>query len=121
MPGADDLCRRWCGLLAALPTAYPGLPVQRCWAHKIRNVLGKVRVGDKPGVKADLHTIMNATTLPQRRAWFTGRKVKECSSGMLATCQKMVCRFLTRFTRKIPVRIQFGRCNQCRDRARDCG
>jgi putative transposase len=23
------------GLLAALPTAYPGVPVQRCWAHKI--------------------------------------------------------------------------------------
>src|SRR5580658_10269221 len=32
------------GLLAALPTAYPGVPVQRCWAHKIRNVLAKVRV-----------------------------------------------------------------------------
>ena len=27
------------GLLAALPTAYPGVPVQRCWAHKIRNIL----------------------------------------------------------------------------------
>ena len=24
------------GLLAALPTAYHGIPVQRCWAHKIR-------------------------------------------------------------------------------------
>jgi transposase-like protein len=29
------------GLLAALPTAYPGVPVQRCWAHKIRNLLTK--------------------------------------------------------------------------------
>ena len=37
------------GLLAALPTAYPGVPVQRCWAHKIRNVLAKVRVADQPG------------------------------------------------------------------------
>jgi len=34
------------GLLAALPTAYPGVPVQRCWAHKIRNVLDKVRRAD---------------------------------------------------------------------------
>lgn len=25
------------GLLAALATAYPGVPVQRCWAHKIRS------------------------------------------------------------------------------------
>ena len=56
------------GLLAALPTAYPGVPVQRCWAHKIRNVLGKVRVADQPAVKADLHAIMNATTVPRARS-----------------------------------------------------
>jgi putative transposase len=36
------------GLLAALPTAFPDLPVQRCWAHKIRNVLGKARKPDQP-------------------------------------------------------------------------
>jgi transposase-like protein len=56
------------GLLAALPTAYPGIPVQRCWAHKIRNVLGKVRVADQPAVKADLHAVMNGKTLPQARS-----------------------------------------------------
>lgn len=56
------------GLLAALPTAYPGVPVQRCWAHKIRNVLDKVRTADHPAVKADLHAIMNAKTTPQARA-----------------------------------------------------
>ncbi len=28
------------GLLAALPVVYPAIPVQRCWAHKIRNLLG---------------------------------------------------------------------------------
>ena len=56
------------GLLAALPTAYPGIPVQRCWAHKIRNVLGKVRVADQLAVKADLHAVMNAKTLPQARS-----------------------------------------------------
>jgi len=56
------------GLLAALPTAYPGVPVQRCWAHKIRNILGKVRAHDRPAVKADLHAIMNASTLPRARS-----------------------------------------------------
>ena len=56
------------GLLAALPTAYPGVPVQRCWAHKIRNVLDKVRVADQPAVKADLHAVMNAKTVPQARS-----------------------------------------------------
>lgn len=56
------------GLLAALPTAYPGIPVQRCWAHKIRNVLAKVRQADQPAVKADLQAVMNAKILPQARS-----------------------------------------------------
>jgi transposase-like protein len=56
------------GLLAALPIVYPSVPIQRCWAHKIRNVLDKVRVADQPAVKAALHAIMNAKTLPQARA-----------------------------------------------------
>jgi putative transposase len=56
------------GLLAALPTAYPGIPVQRCWAHKIRNVLDKVRKADQPALKADLHAVMNAKTVPQARS-----------------------------------------------------
>jgi len=30
------------GLLAALPTVLHGIPVQRCWAHKIRNIVDKV-------------------------------------------------------------------------------
>ncbi len=56
------------GLLAALPTVYPGVPVQRCWAHKIRNVLGKVRKADHEAVKAGLHAVMNARTLVKARS-----------------------------------------------------
>jgi putative transposase len=56
------------GLLAALPTAFPDIPVQRCWAHKIRNVLNKVRRPDQAAVKAALHRIVNAATLPQARS-----------------------------------------------------
>ena len=55
------------GLLAALPTAYPAVAIQRCWAHKIRNVLDKVRRADQPAVKAGLHAVMNARTRPQAR------------------------------------------------------
>lgn len=57
-----------CGLLAALPTAYPEVPVQRCWAHKIRNVLAKVRKPDQELIRAALHRIMNAPTLPMARS-----------------------------------------------------
>jgi putative transposase len=56
------------GLRASLPTALPGIPVQRCWAHKMRNVLGKIRRVDQPAVKADLQAVMNAKTLPQARS-----------------------------------------------------
>ena len=37
------------GLLAALPIVYHGIPVQRCWAHKIRNILNRVREADQEG------------------------------------------------------------------------
>jgi len=53
------------GLLAALPVVYPGIPVQRCWAHKIRNLLDKVKAADRDAVKAGLHAVMNA---PNRAA-----------------------------------------------------
>jgi len=53
------------GLLAALPVVYHGIPVQRCWAHKIRNILDKVREADQEAVKADVHDVMNADTRPK--------------------------------------------------------
>jgi putative transposase len=55
------------GLLAALPNAFHRVPVQRCWAHKNRNVLNKVRVADQPAVKRALHKVMNADNEPKAR------------------------------------------------------
>ena len=52
------------GLIAALPIVCHTIPVQRCWAHKMRNILNKVRKADHDAVKADLHAVMNA---PNRR------------------------------------------------------
>ena len=45
------------GLLAALPLVYPDIPVQRCWAHKMRNLTDKVKKKDRDDVKADLRKI----------------------------------------------------------------
>jgi transposase-like protein len=56
------------GLLKALPIVLPQIPVQRCWAHKIRNVLDKVRKADQPKVKRALHKIMHAANVPQARS-----------------------------------------------------
>ena len=67
--GLDMICvDGGAGLLAALPTILPGIAVQRCWAHKIRNVLDKVRKADQPAVKRALHKIMNAPNAPAARA-----------------------------------------------------
>ena len=35
------------------------------WAHKIRNVLDKVRKADRDAVKAGLHAIMNSPNRPK--------------------------------------------------------
>jgi putative transposase len=75
------------GLLAALPAAYPEVPVQRCWAHKIRNVLNKVRTPDQASVKVGLHRIMNAPTLPA--AWSSARRFAdrwECTYPKAVAC-----------------------------------
>jgi transposase-like protein len=67
--GLDMICvDGGAGLLAALPAAFPQIPVQRCWAHKIRNVLNKVRKADQPKVKRALHKIMNAANTPAARS-----------------------------------------------------
>lgn len=50
------------GMLAALPIVFPNLPVQRCWAHKMRNLIGAVRVKDQATIKKGLHAIMNAVS-----------------------------------------------------------
>lgn len=48
------------GLHGALEIVYPKIPLQRCWAHKTRNVLDKVKKQDQEAVKKALHRISHA-------------------------------------------------------------
>lgn len=67
--GLDMICvDGGAGLLAALPIVLPGIPVQRCWAHKIRNILDKIRKADQPAAKRAIHKVMNASNAPAARA-----------------------------------------------------
>ena len=67
--GLDMICvDGGSGLLAALPMVYDKIPSRRCWAHKIRNVLNKVKKADEISVKADLHAVMNADTAMKARS-----------------------------------------------------
>jgi putative transposase len=45
------------GLAAALQTVYPHLPHQRCWVHKMRNILERVRKRDYATVKQEAQAI----------------------------------------------------------------
>jgi putative transposase len=55
------------GLETALPIVWPDVPVQRCWAHKTRNVLDKVKKADWSRVKRDLNRIPNAESIVDAR------------------------------------------------------
>ena len=48
------------GLHAALQIVYPKILLQRCWAHKTRNILDKVKKKDQPAVKKTLNRISHA-------------------------------------------------------------
>ena len=48
------------GLHQALQIVYPKIALQRCWAHKTRNVLDKVKKTDQPAVKKALNRISHA-------------------------------------------------------------
>jgi putative transposase len=54
------------GLHGALQIVYPKIVLQRCWAHKSRNVLDKVKKADQPAVKKALNRISHASN--QRQA-----------------------------------------------------
>ena len=56
------------GLAAALPTIFHAIPVQRCWAHKIRNILNNIRKAEHAPAKRALHKIMNAAHASAARA-----------------------------------------------------
>jgi len=58
------------GLAAAIQTVYPRVPHQRCWVHKMRNILEKVRKRDYQQVKADAQAIYRADGRRQAEAAF---------------------------------------------------
>jgi putative transposase len=56
------------GLAAAIQTVYPRAAHQRCWVHKMRNILEKVRRRDYDAVKVDAQAIYLAKGRRQAEA-----------------------------------------------------
>ena len=87
------------GLAAALQTVYPRVEHQRCWVHKMRNILEKVRKRDYDAVKADAQAIYGALSLGQaQRAFQKFRwKWRESYPGMVRLLEKDLPELLTFF------------------------
>jgi len=58
------------GLAAAIQTVYPRVRHQRCWVHKMRNILEKVRKRDYDAVRSGAQAIYGAASLAQAQAAF---------------------------------------------------
>jgi putative transposase len=58
------------GLAAALQTVYPRVPHQRCWVHKMRNILEKIRKRDYEAVKSEAQAIYQAESRREAQAAF---------------------------------------------------
>ncbi len=58
------------GLAAAIQTVYPRVAHQRCWVHKMRNLLEKVRRRNRDAVKADAQAIYLAESRAQAKTAF---------------------------------------------------
>jgi len=55
------------GLISILPDVYPTIPLQRCWAHKMRNILDKVPRKQQTAVKRGLVKIYSAQNLTEAK------------------------------------------------------
>lgn len=58
------------GLIAALQTVYPRVPHQRCWVHKMRNLVQAARKRDVEALTAEARAIYNADGIRQARTAF---------------------------------------------------
>lgn len=87
------------GLAAALETVYPRVPHQRCWVHKMRNLLEKVRKRDYDAVKADAQAIYRADSEYRARQAFERLRVhwQGLYPGMVKRLEKDLPELLTFF------------------------
>ncbi len=56
------------GLAAAIETVYPRVGHQRCWVHKMRNIVEKARKRDLDAIKTDAQAIYQASTRKEAEA-----------------------------------------------------
>src|SRR5438128_1867653 len=65
------------GLAAAIPTVYPRVRHQRCWVHKMRNILEKVRKSDYAEVKTSAQAMYLAESRAQAVTAFRSQRARK--------------------------------------------
>jgi putative transposase len=87
------------GLAAALQTVYPQVKHQRCWVHKMRNILEKVRKRDYAAVKTGAQAIYQAQNLRQAQQAFRRFRARwrEVYASMVKQLEKDLPELLTFF------------------------
>lgn len=74
------------GFWGALRDVFPETREQRCWVHKIANVLDKLPKAQQPKAKSSLHAMMNA--------------------GTKAECERLIATFATDYEAKYPKAVK---------------
>jgi putative transposase len=89
------------GLAAALQTVYPRAAHQRCWVHKLRNLLGATRRRDHGAMKTDAQAIYQAAN----------RAEAEAQAQVFARQWRVAYpQLVTRLLRDLPELLAFFQC-----------
>jgi putative transposase len=87
------------GLHPALQIVYPKIVLQRCWAHKTRNVLDKVKKNDQAQVKKALNRISHAPNQREATAayWQFASRWRKTYPRAVACLEKDIDQLLSFF------------------------
>ena len=98
------------GLRNALEVVYPRIPWQHCWAHKMRNVLDKVKKTDWEKVKKDLQRISHAKNrqAATQAYWSFCQKYRKAYPGAVRSLESEIDDLLSFYQVKLSLKERQG-------------
>jgi transposase-like protein len=98
------------GLRSALEVVYPRVARQHCWAHKMRNILDKVKKADQERVKKDLHRISHAKNrqAATQAYWSFCQKYRKTYSGAVKSLESEIDDLLSFYQVKLSAKERQG-------------
>jgi putative transposase len=99
------------GLRNALEVVYPRIARQHCWAHKMRNVLDKVKKADQEKVKKELNRISHAKNrqAATRAYWSFCQKYRKSYPGAVKSLESEIDDLLSFYQVKLSSEEKQGR------------